>query len=135
VNEQLEGSYIGRLGRFIEPAIEPLGYNWQAGISILTGMAAKEIVLSSMGVIYQFDPDADLNKPHSLKHKLEDQQAFTPLTAYSFMVFVLLYFPCVAALAAIRRESGLRWALFTAFYTTGIAWIVAFGIYQVGGLF
>jgi ferrous iron transport protein B len=131
---QLENSYIGRLGHFIEPALKPLGYNWQVGISIITGMAAKEIVISSMGVMYQSDPDVDENST-ALKDKLLEQQIFTPLTAYSFMVFVLLYFPCVAVLVAIRREAGLRWAVFTAFYTTALAWIVAFGIYRIGILF
>ncbi|MDR2805684.1 MAG: ferrous iron transport protein B [Dysgonamonadaceae bacterium] len=131
---QLENSYIGQLGHFIEPALKPLGYNWQAGISILTGMAAKEIVVSSMGVMYQSDPDADENSLN-LKTQLSEQQTFTPLTAYSFMIFILLYFPCVAALTAIRREAGGRWALFTVFYTTAIAWLAAFGIYQIGRLF
>ncbi|MDR0543597.1 MAG: ferrous iron transport protein B [Dysgonamonadaceae bacterium] len=127
---QLENSYIGRLGHFIEPVLQPLGYNWQVGISILTGMAAKEIVVGSMGVLYQSDPDSDENSA-TLKAKLQEQHTFTPLTAYSFMVFILLYFPCVAVLAAIRREGGLRWAVFTAFYTTAVAWLAAFGIYRI----
>ncbi|MDR1527404.1 MAG: ferrous iron transport protein B [Dysgonamonadaceae bacterium] len=128
---QLENSYIGRLGHWIEPALKPLGYNWQAGISILTGMAAKEIVVSSMGVMYQAGPDLDENST-ALKTQLLEQNTFTPLTAYSFMVFILLYFPCVAVLAAIRREAGWRWVCFTTCYTTAIAWLVAFGIYQIG---
>jgi ferrous iron transport protein B len=131
---QLENSYIGRLGHAIEPALKPLGYNWQVGVSILTGMAAKEIVVSSMGIMYQAEPDSDETSP-TLKAKLLEAKTFTPLTAYSFMIFVLLYFPCVAVLAAIRREAGARWAVFTALYTTILAWLVAFGIYQIGRMF
>ncbi|GHV21506.1 ferrous iron transporter B [Clostridia bacterium] len=137
VQADLENSYIGQLGHFIEPVIRPLGYDWKIGVSILTGMGAKEIVVSSMGVLYQAGPDVDVDAFASgaLKEKLMEQKAFTPLTAYSFMVFILLYFPCVAVLAAIRREAGTNWALFTAAYTTALAWLVAFGIYQVGGWF
>jgi ferrous iron transport protein B len=127
---QLEHSYIGQLGQFIEPALKPLGYDWQVGVSILTGMAAKEIVVSSMGVLYQAEPDSA-----TLQVELQEQHVFTPLTAYSFMVFILLYFPCIAALTAIRREAGWRWSLFTAVYTTAVAWVAAFGIYHIGMLF
>jgi ferrous iron transport protein B len=130
----LENSYIGRLGHAIEPALRPLGYNWQAGVSILTGMAAKEIVVSSMGVLYQAHTDADPDSD-TLQANLIEQSAFTPLTAYSFLLFILLYFPCIATLAAIRREAGGRWALFAAAYTTILAWTVAFAVYQIGRLF
>lgn len=142
--ERMENSYIGRLGHAIEPVIEPLGYDWKIGVSIITGLAAKEVVISSMGVLYQTDLEAD-ETSRGLREKLQEQtftsgprtgeKVFTPLVAYSFMLFVLLYFPCFAALAAIRREAGWRWALFTAFYTTGVAWIVAFLVYRVGSLF
>ncbi|GHT51660.1 ferrous iron transporter B [Bacteroidia bacterium] len=135
VQADLENSYIGQLGHFIEPVIKPLGYDWKVGISILTGMGAKEIVVSSMGVLYQAGPDVDAAASGALKAKLEEQHTFTPLTAYSFMLFILIYFPCVAVLAAIRREVGTSWALFTAAYTTTLAWLVAFGVYQIGILF
>jgi ferrous iron transport protein B len=141
---QMENSYIGQFGHFIAPVIAPLGYDWKIGVSILTGMGAKEIVVSSMGVLYQSGPDADENSA-DLKEKLREQtytsgdkigqKVFTPLVAYSFMVFILIYFPCIAVLVAIRKEAGLKWALFTAAYTTALAWLVAFGIYQIGGLF
>jgi len=132
--ERLENSYIGRIGHFIEPAIEPLGYDWKIGVSILTGMAAKEIIVSSMGVLYQSGMDAGETST-GLQNKLQEQTFFTPLTACSFMLFILLYFPCVAALTAIRREAGTKWAIFTALYTTVLAWLAAFGVYQIGGLF
>jgi ferrous iron transport protein B len=142
--ERLENSYIGRFGHFITPVIKPLGYDWKIGVSILTGMAAKEIVVSSMGVLYQSDLEAD-ESSIALKTKLKEQtftsgdragqNVFSPLIAYSFMVFILIYFPCIAVLVAIRREAGLQWALFTAVYTTVLAWIAAFCIYQIGSLF
>ena len=143
-SEKMENSYIGRIGHFITPVIKPLGYDWKIGVSILTGLAAKEIVVSSMGVLYQSGLDADETSTN-LQKKLQEQtfttgkkvgqKVFTPLVACSFMLFVLIYFPCVAVLAAIRREAGLKWAIFTALYTTGLAWLVAFGVYQIGGLF
>jgi ferrous iron transport protein B len=143
-SERLENSYIGRIGHFISPAIEPLGYDWKIGVSLLTGLAAKEIVVSSLGVLYHSESDADQSSAN-LQKKLQEQtftsgskvgqKVFTPLTAYSFMLFILIYFPCVAALAAIRREAGLKWAVFTAFYTTSVAWLVAFAVYQIGGVF
>jgi len=131
---QLEQSYIGRLGHIVEPVIQPLGYDWKVGVSILTGMAAKEIVVSSMGVLYQTG-SGDRESSATLRTKLQEAHTFTTLTAYSFMIFILIYFPCVAALAAIYREAGLKWAFFSALYTTACAWLVAFGIYRIGGLF
>jgi ferrous iron transport protein B len=142
-SERMEQSYIGRLGHAIEPVLAPLGYDWKIGVSIITGLAAKEIIISSMGVLYQADLAADETSA-GLREKLQEQtftsgpqagqKVFTPLTAFSFMLFVLLYFPCFAALAAIRREAGWRWALFTALYTTGMAWLVAFLVHLSGGL-
>jgi ferrous iron transport protein B len=137
----MENSYIGRLGHIIEPVIQPLGYDWKIGVSLITGMAAKEIVVTSMGVLYHIDGEADEHS-ETLKTKIKEQtfssgekvgqKVFTPLVAYSFMIFILLYFPCVAVLAAIKREAGWRWALFTACYTTAVAWLVAFGVYHIG---
>lgn len=138
-------TYLGRMGKFIEPAIEPLGFNWQMGVSILTGVAAKEIVVSSMGVLYQAEEDADETSV-SLKEKLQNltytsgekigQKVFTPLVAFSFMLFILIYFPCVAVVAAIKKESGeWKWAIVSIAYTTGLAWIVSFLVYQIGSLF
>jgi ferrous iron transport protein B len=139
--EHQEKSYIGKIGKFIEPAIQPLGFDWRMGICLLTGIAAKEIVVSTMGVIYQADPGDHTNA--SLESRIQQaihvdtgKPVFTPLTTFAFMVFTLLYFPCVATVVAINKESGSwKWALFTVFYTTGIAWILAFLVQQVGGLF
>ena len=142
--ERLEKSYIGKMGHFIEPVIQPLGFDWKVGMSIITGMAAKEIVVSSMGVLYHAGMDADENS-QSLKEKLQNQtytsgpkigqRVFSPLVAFALMIFVLIYFPCVAVIAAIKKEANWKWAVFTMVYTTAIAWIAAFAVYQVGSLF
>jgi len=131
--EHLENSYIGRIGKFIEPGIEPLGFDWKMGVSIVTGLAAKEIVVSSMGILYHAE-DNTQSLAESLQQQVneEGEKIFTPLVAYSFMLFILIYFPCMAVIAAIRKEAGWKWAVFTIFYTTGVAWIVSCCVYQVG---
>ena len=127
--QQQENSYIGRIGKAIEPAIEPLGFDWKLGIGILSGVGAKELVVSSLGVLYADDAEAD-------QTTLAQRLPITPLVAYGYMVFILLYFPCVATLAAIRQEAGgWKWAAFAAAYTTILAWIMSFTVYQIGGLF
>jgi len=154
----LAGSYIGRLGRAIEPAIRPLGFDWRIGVSLLSGMAAKEIIVSSMAVLSNPAGDggasADLagsapaGHPEAQRQTLADhlraqryasgprigQSVYTPLVAYALMIFILLYFPCFATIAAIRKEAGGRWALFTVAYTTLVAWVAAFAIFQIGSL-
>jgi len=143
--EQQSNSYLGRIGKFIEPGIRPLGFDWKMGISLLSGVAAKEIVVSTLGVLMQAGDDAD-EDGQTLTQKLrtetyadgprKGEKVFTPLSAFSFLLFILIYFPCVAAIAAISKESGSwRWAAFTIFYTTGLAWLVSFIFYQVGNLF
>ncbi len=137
--EQVENSYMGRMGKAIEPAVKPLGFNWQMGVSVLTGAAAKEIVVSTMGVLYTGET-AD-EESTSLKQKLQTvtdeqgQHVFNPIVAYSFMLFILLYFPCIAALTAIKREAGTKWMIFEIFYTTAVAWLVSFVFYQTAMLF
>ena len=127
--QQQENSYIGRIGKAIEPAIEPLGFDWKLGIGILSGVGAKELVVSSLGVLYADDAEAD-------QTTLAQRLPITPLVACGYMVFILLYFPCVATLAAIRQEAGgWKWAAFAAAYTTILAWIMSFAVYQIGGLF
>jgi ferrous iron transport protein B len=132
-------SYIGIIGKFIEPAMRPLGFDWRLGVSILSGLAAKEVVVSTMGVIFQ--TDTHFGKA-TLVEKIQNQEnpagkkVFTPLIAFSFMLFILTYFPCIGVVAAIKRESGSwKWAAFTVFYTTGIAWMLAFTVFQIGTLF
>jgi ferrous iron transport protein B len=139
--EQQEKSYIGSLGHVIEPVIRPLGFDWKIGVSIITGLAAKEIVVSTMGVLYQADSG---NESDNLSEKLQEQtytsgtlkgkKVFTPVVAYSFMLFVLVYFPCIASIAAIKKESNWKWAAFVVVYTTSIAWIVAFIASHIGNI-
>lgn len=143
-SERQEKSYIGQLGHAIEPIISPLGFDWKMGVSIITGLAAKEIVVSTMGILYQADLKAD-EVSKTLKSEiiaqehhtgtLKGQKVFTPLVSFCFMLFILIYFPCVAVIAAIKKESNWTWAIFTMVYTTGIAWLVAFTTYQIGSLF
>ncbi|QQS52109.1 MAG: ferrous iron transport protein B [Bacteroidota bacterium] len=142
--EQQENSYIGRMGHFIEPLIQPLGFDWKIGVSIITGLAAKEIVISTMSVLYHVGP-AEQESTGTLVHKLQEQKyskgekigqkVFSPLVAYSFMLFVLIYFPCVAVIAAIKKEGNWKWALFTMFYTTAMAWVISFLVFQIGSMF
>ena len=119
VAPSMEESFIGMLGKWIEPVFYAQGFDWRLDISLLAGVGAKEIVASTIGVLY-----GDGNYP------------FTPLVAYSFLLFVLIYFPCIATIAAIKHESGSwRWALFAALYTTILAWVVSAVFYQIGSLF
>lgn len=137
--EQIENSFMGQMGKAIEPVVAPLGFNWQMGVSVLTGAAAKEIVVSTMGVLYTGEADAD-EESAPLKEKLQTatkpdgSHVFSPVVAYSFMLFILLYFPCIAALAAIKREAGTKWMVFEIFYTTGVAWLISFIFYQLATL-
>ena len=143
-SERQQHSYIGRLGMAIEPVIRPLGFDWKMGISLVTGFVAKEIVVSTMGVLYQGDPDAAEGSA-SLQERLREEvytegskagaSVFTPLTGISFLLFVLFYLPCVAVIAAVGREAGnWKWAAFVLFYTTAIAWTASFVVNQLGTL-
>ncbi|MCF6171746.1 MAG: ferrous iron transport protein B [Bacteroidales bacterium] len=138
-----ENSFIGRIGKFIEPAIRPLGFDWKMGVSLIAGSAAKEIVISTMGVLYQTDPNVNANQNLIVRIKEQThtsgkhigEPVFTPLVALSFMLFILIYFPCIAVVAAIKNESGKwKWSLFLAVYTTLLAWFVSFIVYQAGSL-
>src|SRR5574344_1737189 len=129
VAEQQENSYIGKIGKTIEPAIKPLGFDWKLGIGLLSGVGAKELVVSTLGVLYT-------NEDHRENANLSQRIDITPIAGLSFMFFVLIYFPCIATLAAIKQESGSwKWALFAATYTTTLAWIVSFIVFNVGKLF
>ncbi len=133
-----ENSYIGRIGKVIEPVLAPLGFDWKISVSLLSGMAAKEIVVSTLSVLYT----GDANDEQGLAERLasdrdaEGNLVFTPLVALSLMFFVLIYFPCIATVTAIVKEAGSwKWGLFVVGYTCALAWIVSFAIYQIGGLF
>lgn len=128
VAEQQEQSYIGQIGKAMEPALKPLGFDGKLGIGLLSGVGAKELVVSTLGVLYTHEEAAD---PEDVN--LANRLPITPLVAIAYMLFVLIYFPCIATLAAIKQESGSwKWAIFAALYTTALAWLVAFTVYQVG---
>lgn len=141
---QQRNSLLGQLGRAIEPAIRPLGFDWRIGVGLLSGFAAKEVVVSTLGALLQTGGDVD-EESVLLRERVRTvtvesgpragELLFTPLVALSLLIFVLLYMPCVATIAAVRKESGgWKWALFTAFYTTAIAYLMAMLVYQVGSL-
>ena len=136
--QQQEQSYIGRIGKAIEPVFRPQGFTWKLDVGLIAGVGAKEIVASTMGVLYTGDEEVaddtseeSANQYPVLREKMAAED-ITPLIAYCFLLFVLLYFPCIATIAAIKNETGSwRWALFAACYTTGVAWIVSAAVYQI----
>lgn len=128
-SEQQENSYIGAVGKAIEPVLSPLGFDWQLGVGLISGAGAKELVVSTLSVLYTDDAESeDVN--------IAGRLGISPLVAFCYMLFVLLYFPCVATIVAIKEESGSwKWAAFAMLYTTLLAWIVTFAVYQIGCLF
>ncbi len=142
-SDRLINSYLGRMGQVIEPVMRPLGFDWKMSISLLAGLPAKEIVVSTMGVIYQ---TSDHENTVSLQKKLQDEKfqsgkkkgeiIFTTPTALAFLIFILIYFPCIGVVATIKNEAGSwKWAAFAVFYTTGLAWLAAFLVQNIGSLF
>ncbi|HZK07888.1 MAG TPA: ferrous iron transport protein B [Bacteroidales bacterium] len=138
---RLQNSYIGKLGHWFQPAIAPLGFDWKMGVALITGAAAKEIVVSTMGVLYQ-DSEEGMSG-HTLSQKiqhqrhtdgpLEGQPVFTPAVALAFLIFVLIYFPCIAVVSAVKKETGgWKWALFLVGYTTVLAYVLSFLTYRIG---
>ena len=133
---QQEQSYIGRIGKAIEPVFIPQGFNWKLDVSLLAGVGAKEIVASTIGVLYAGDEEVaeDSEKYEVLNQKMVSE-GVTPLAAFAYLLFVLIYFPCIATIAAIKGETGSwRWAIFAAVYTTVLAWLVSAAVYQLGSL-
>jgi ferrous iron transport protein B len=142
---QQENSYIGQLGKTIEPVMRPLGFDWKMSVAILTGVAAKEVVVGTLGVLY-LEETLESENSVSLISKLQaqtytegeraGQPVFNSIVAMSFMLFILIYFPCVGVLAAIKKESeSWKWPAFVVIYTSTLAWLVAFGFYQIAQLF
>lgn len=130
---QSENSYLGRIGKVCEPVMKPLGLDWRASVALLSGAAAKEIVVSTLGVLYSVD-DAESDGA-SLSAHLIASGNYSRAAALAMMIFVLLYFPCIATIAAIAQEAGgWRWALFSVVYNTLLAWVVAFAAFHVGTL-
>ncbi|MBN1339757.1 MAG: ferrous iron transport protein B [Bacteroidales bacterium] len=137
-----ENSYIARTGRFFEPVMQPLGFDWKMTVSLLSGIAAKEVVVSTLGVLYQTDPEKG---SETLKTRLQEarhtsgprkgESVFTPVVAFAYLMFILLYFPCIGVVSTVKKEAGgWKWALFLVTYTTGLAWLMAFVVNQAGRL-
>ena len=141
---QQKNSFIGRIGHFIEPVMRPLGFDWKMSVALLTGVSAKEVVVGTLGVLYQTENSGKGTQP--LVEKLQNQYyttgtktgkpIFTPLVALSFMLFILIYFPCIGVVSAISRESGhWKWAMFVVVYTTVLAYLGSLALFQIGSLF
>jgi ferrous iron transport protein B len=135
-SEKKEKSYLGKFGHFIEPVIRPLGFDWRIGISIISGIPAKEIIVSSLAVLYQVD-ESDSESSHTLVDRLKNakyqsgpnvgKNVFNPAVALAFMIFVLLYIPCIGTISAIKQETGSwKWGLFSVVYSFTLAWVFAF---------
>ena len=137
---QQEQSYIGHIGKAIEPVFRPQGFDWKLDVSLIAGVGAKEIVASTMGVLYAddetvADETADNTKKYELLRQKMTADGITPLIAFAYLLFVLIYFPCIATIAAVKGETGSwRWAAFAAIYTTALAWVVSACVYQIGCL-
>ncbi|MBP7871463.1 MAG: ferrous iron transport protein B [Parabacteroides sp.] len=135
--EHQQNSYIGRIGQAIQPALAPLGFDWKISVSLLSGMAAKEVVVSTLSVLYTGDSEDSQTLPERLQadKDKEGNPVFTPLVALSMMLFVLIYFPCVATVIAIVNESkSWKWGAFVIVYTCTLAWVVSFTVYQLGSI-
>ena len=138
-SQRLQNSYLGQIGEFIQPVMSPLGFDWKMSISLLAGLPAKEIIVSSMGVLYQVDQDRGkvglsnkLTQEKYISGEKIGENVITIPVALAFLAFVLIYFPCIGVIAAIKSESGkLKWAVFTVVYTTSIAWIISFVVFRI----
>jgi ferrous iron transport protein B len=142
-SDRLMNSYIGRLGKVMHPIMSPLGFDWKMSIALLAGLPAKEIIISTMGVLYQTDVDeSTVNLQEKLQNEVHDrgrlsgQKVFNTASAMSFLIFILIYFPCIGVVATIKNESGSwKWGIFSVLYTTSLAWIMAFFTFNIFSLF
>ena len=140
--QQQEQSYLGCMGKAVEPIFTPQGFNWKLDVSLMAGVGAKEIVASSIGVLYSGDDSfgddetfSDDNERYTRLHQQMLREGITPLAAYAYLIFILLYFPCIATIAAIKNETGSwGWALIAAGYTTAVAWLASALVFQIGSL-
>jgi len=145
-----EDSCLGTIGRFIEPIFVPQGFSWKMDVGLLTGLGAKEVIVSTLNILYGGDDidepdkagegegeeeDEEEKKENNLSKKLKASGDLNSKSAYSYMLFTLMYFPCVATIAAVGHEAGWKWAGFTMGYTTALAWVVSAIFYQVARIF
>jgi ferrous iron transport protein B len=130
--EQMEKSYAGRVGHAIAPFFEPLGFDWRSSIALLAGFAAKEVVVSTYGTLYSMG-ETDSEETESLRATIQKDPFWTPLRAFTFMIFCLLYIPCFVATVVFHKEAGSwKWTGFLVLFTTALAWLVSFIVYQGG---
>jgi ferrous iron transport protein B len=127
----IEQSFAGMLGKFIEPIIKPMGFDWKIGIAAITGFTAKEAVVSTLGILYRVG-DEETEESEPLREALRNDRSFTPLIAFVLMLFMLIIPPCIAALASLRAESGWKWLAFHIAYNTTVAWVICTVVYQIG---
>lgn len=138
--QQMEQSYAGQIGHAIEPIIKPLGFDWKTGVALVAGFAAKEVVVSTLGTLYSIEDSEALAEEEgksvkSFAQRAREQSGHTPLTAYVLMLFTLIYVPCMATIAVLKRETnGWKWPAFMVGYTLVLAWVVCFIVYQGGVL-
>ena len=140
-SHRLQNSYLGQIGHFVQPVMDPLGFDWKMSISLLAGLPAKEIIVSTMGVLYQVDEangvglSSKLQQERFISGERRGELVFSTPVALSFLAFVLIYFPCIGVIATIKNESGkLKWAIFTVVYTTVVAWIISFLVFNIATL-
>ncbi len=141
-SDRLLNSYLGKIGKVIQPVMQPLGFDWKMTVGLVAGLPAKEIIISTMGVLYQSEDGNTVNLQTKLRNetyltgKNKGEKVYSKSAALAFLVFVLIYFPCIGVIATIKNESGhWKWAVFTVIYTTALAWVVAFIVFQVGNYF
>jgi ferrous iron transport protein B len=134
--EQLEQSYLGKIGHVIEPVLTPIGFDWRRGVAALAGISAKELIVSTMSILYLGEDNFDEHDVQIFSERFTADEHLQPLNALAFLIFVLLYFPCIAVFVTIKKQSE-KWIfpVFMTLYTTGLAWLVAFAVYQIGGFF
>jgi ferrous iron transport protein B len=132
--EDLEYTFIGRLGNIVEPVVAPLGFNWQMGVSLLTGFVAKEVVVSSMGVLYHLGDEINESSMTLIEKLRSPDSGITRLAAFAFMIFVLLYTPCLVTVVTIKREIGWKWMWFSIAFQMTLAWVLSLIVYQGGRL-
>ena len=130
-SEQLEFSTAGRIGRFIEPVFKPLGFDWKLGLATIAGIAGKELVVSTLGTVFSLSGTE--KESEKLREAMRDQ--YNPLIGFNFMLFSLLYFPCIASLVVFQREAGTKEMLFQAGFTLTLAWTVSLIVFQIGRFF
>ncbi|MBE6233049.1 MAG: ferrous iron transport protein B [Bacteroidales bacterium] len=135
VKDQQEHSFIGYVGKAMEPVLEPLGFDWKMGVGIVAGVGAKELVVSTLGVMYTDGASVDDASAGDTRLQKALVKSVSPPAALAYMVFILLYFPCIATFVAIKNEGGMKWAILTAVYTIVLAWVAAFATFHIAGLF